>query len=146
MKNKLFILPAIVSIAGLLFFGCETNREKEVTDAKENVEQANQELKDAQAQYESEWQQFKYEAELKIAANEKRIEELKAEIKTAGKKFKAEYINEVWKLEQKNIELKKKISEYKYEGKDKWEEFKQEFNDDMEGLGNAVRDIFTKND
>jgi len=146
MKSKLFILPAILSIAGLLFFGCETNREKEVTDAKENVEEANQELKVAQAQYESEWQQFKTEAEFLIAANEKRIEEFKEEIKTASNKFKTEYINEVWKLEQKNIELKKKINEYRYEGKDDWEEFKQEFNDDMEGLGNAMKNVFTKND
>lgn len=146
MKNKFFILTIIGMIAGFAAIGCNIDREKKVEDAKQKVAQANQDLMAAEALYEKEWQQFKNDAEFKIAANEQRIEEFKIEIKTASKKFKADYINEVWKLEQKNIVLKKKISEYKYEGKDKWEEFKQEFNDDMEGLANAIRDIFTKDD
>lgn len=146
MKNKFFILTIIGMIAGFAAIGCNIDREKKVEDAKQKAAQANQDLKMAEAQYESDWRQFKYEAELKIAANEKRIEVFKEAIKTASKKFKAGYVNEVWKLEQKNIELKKKLSDYKYEGKDKWEDFKQEFNDDMDGLGNAIKDIFTKND
>ena len=76
-------------------------------DAKENVKQANQELKEAQAQYEKEWQQFKSDAELKIDANQKSIDEFKVEIKTASSKFKAKYEKEVLALEQKNIELRK---------------------------------------
>ena len=103
-------------------------------------------MKDAQAQYEKEWQQFKSNAELKISVNEKSIDDLKAKIKTASAKFKAKYEKEVTMLEQKNIELKKKISEYKYDGKDKWEEFKREFNRDMDVVGNAIKDIFTKKD
>ena len=54
MKHKYFILTLIVFIAGAIITGCNTNREKKVEDAKENVEQANQELKDAQAEYEKE--------------------------------------------------------------------------------------------
>ncbi len=146
MKNKYFILTVIGLIAGSVLTGCDTNREKKVEDAKENVQQANQDLKDAQAEYEKEWQQFKSDAELKISANEKSIDELKVEIKTAGKKFKAKYEKEVAVLEQKNIELKKKISEYKYEGKDKWEEFKRGFNHDMDLVGKALKDLFAKKD
>lgn len=101
-------------------------------------------MKDAQAQYEKEWQQFKSDAELKISANEKSINEFKVEIKTASKKFKVKYEKEVAALEQKNIELKKKISEYKYEGKDKWEEFKRVFNQDMDIVGKALKDLFAK--
>jgi hypothetical protein len=47
---------------------------KKVEDAKENVIEANQDLKEAEAQYEKEWQQFKSEAELKIDANQKSID------------------------------------------------------------------------
>jgi len=146
MKNKYFILAIIVLIAGAVFTGCNVNRENKVEEAKENVKQANQDLKVTQAQYDKEWQQFKSDAELKINANEKRIDEFKVEIKTASAKFKAKYEKEVVVLEQKNIELKKKISEYKYEGKDKWEEFKKEFNRDLDVVGNAIKDIFTKKD
>lgn len=146
MKNKYFILTVIGLIAGSVLTGCDINREKKVEDAKENVQQANQDLKDAQAQYEKEWQLFKNDAELKISANEKSIDELKAEIKRASRKFKAKYEKEVAVLEQKNIELKKKISEYRYEGKDKWEEFKRGFNHDMDIVGKALKDLFTKKD
>ena len=138
MKNKYFILIGIVLIAGAVFTGC--------SGSKENVNQANEDLKVEQAQYEKEWQQFKSEAELKIDANQKSIDELKAEIKTASSKFKAKYEKEVIALEQKNVELKKKISEYKYEGKDKWAQFKQEFNRDIDIVGNAIKNIFTKKD
>jgi len=115
-----------------------------VEDAKENVKQADQELKEAQAQYEKEWQQFKSNAESKIIANEKSISDLKTEIKTASGKFKAKYEKEVLALEQKNTELRKSINEYKYEGKDKWEEFKRDFNANLDVIGNAIKDLFSK--
>ncbi|MFH1195355.1 MAG: hypothetical protein V1720_06560 [bacterium] len=142
MKNNYLVLIAILLIAGFLFFGCDVNREKKVTDAMENVEQANKDLQSAQDEYEKEWQQFKSEAELKIDANEKSISELKVEIKTASGKFKAKYEREVADLELKNIELKKNISEYKYEGKDKWAEFKQKVQNDMDVVEKALKDIF----
>jgi hypothetical protein len=144
MKNKNFILIVLLSIAVIALISCNVDREEKVEDAKENVIEANQDLKEAQALYEKEWQQFKSEAELKIDANQKSIDELKAEIKTASSKFKAKYEKEVLALEQKNAELRKSINEYKYEGKDKWEEFKKEFNRDVDVVGNAIKDLFSK--
>jgi hypothetical protein len=142
MKSTYFLLAAIVFFAGSFAAGCNVNREKKVEDAKENVKEADQNLINAQDQYEKDWQQFKNEAELKIATNEKSIDELKAEIKTASVKFRTNYEKEVVVLEQKNIELKKKVREYKYEGKDKWEEFKKGFNRDVDIVGKALKDIF----
>jgi len=49
-------------------------------------------------------------------------------------------------LEQKNIELKRKLSEYNYEGKDKWQQFKIELNDDIEVVGNSIKDLFARKD
>jgi len=146
MKTYYYILTVIMLIAGSVLTGCDTNREKKVQDAKENVQQANQDLKDAQAEYDKEWQQFKSDAEFRIRTNENRIDEFKVEIKTASRKFKAKYEKEVLVLEQKNIELKKKILEYKYEGKDKWEEFKRGFNHDLDVVGKTLQDLFTKKD
>jgi len=138
MKNKYFILAIIVLIAGAVFTSC--------SGSKENVNQANEDLKVEQAQYAKEWQQFKSDAELKINDNEQKIDELKLKIKTARIDFQTKYEKEVTVLEQKNTDLKKKISEYKYEGKDKWEQFKQEFNRDIDIVGNAIKNIFTKKD
>ena len=142
MKNKHFILAAILLIAGSLLTGCDKNRET----AKEKVKQADQEMVEAQAQYEKEWQQFKSDTELKINTNKKNIDDLKTAMETTSKKFKAEYGNEVLTLEQKNIELQKKLNDYKYEGKDNWEQFKQEFNNDVDSVGDAIKSLFEKKD
>ena len=145
MKIKHFILAVIVLIAGSLLAGCNNNREQKADNA-ETVKQADQDLKDAQAQYEKEWRQFKNEAETKISANEKKINEFKKEIETTSAKFKAKYENKVLTLEQKNIELKKKLNDYKYDGKDKWEEFKRGFNQDMDIVGKALDNLFETKD
>ena len=140
MKIKYFIMAAILLIAGLLLTGCEKTGE----NAKEKINQANQAMADAQAQFEKEWQQFKSDTELKIDANQKQIDDFKAAMKTTSKKFKSKYKNEVLTLEQKNIELRKKLNDYKFDGKDNWEKFKQDFNNNMDSVGNALKGIFEK--
>jgi hypothetical protein len=146
MKNKYTFLTAIAFSALILLTGCNNNREKKVEDAKDNVKQANEELKAAQTEYDNEWQIFKDDAELKISSNEKNIEILKEKIDKSNKKFKTKYEKKVSELEQKNIELKKKISEYKYDGKDKWEDFKKGFSKDISIIDKAVKDILAKKD
>jgi hypothetical protein len=146
MKLKYFILIIISLLAGLVLTSCKIDQENKVTDAKENVKQAQQDLKVVQSENDKEWQQFKKDAELKIKANEDRIDEFKAETKKAGNKLKNKYEQEVGVLEQKNIELKRKLSEYKYEGKDTWQQFKLELNDDIEVVGNSIKDLFARKD
>ncbi len=140
MKNKYFLFAVLLLIAGALLTGCEKTSE----NAKEKVSQANQDMADAQAQYEKEWQQFKSDTELKINANQKNIDDFKTAMKKTNKKFRAKYENQVLTLEQKNIELKKKLNDYKYEGKDNWEQFKQKFNNDIDSAGNAIKGLFEK--
>ncbi len=142
MKNKYFLFAVLLLIAGALLTGCEKTSE----NAKEKVSQANQDMADAQAQYEKEWQQFKSDTELKINANQKNIDDFKTAMKKTNKKFRAKYENQVLTLEQKNIELKKKLNDYKYEGKDNWEQFKQKFNNDIDSVGNAIKGLFEKKD
>ena len=146
MKLKYFILIIISLLVGFVLTSCKINQENKVTDAKENVKQAQQDLKNVQSENDKEWRQFKKDAELKIKANEDRIDEFKAETKKAGNKLKNKYEQEVAVLEQKNIELKRKLSEYNYEGKDKWQQFKIELNDDIEVVGNSIKDLFARKD
>lgn len=140
MKNKHCILAVILLMAGSLLIGCDNNRE----NASEKVKKANQDMLNAQSQFEEKWQQFKYDTELKIHANQKNIADFKTAMKTTSIKFKAKYENEILTLEQKNIELQKKLNNYKYEGKDKWEKFKKEFNNDIDSVGNALNTLFEK--
>jgi exonuclease VII large subunit len=146
MKNKYVSLAIIMLIAGSVLTGCDKSPEQKIDDAANTVKQANQDLNDAQAQYEKEWQQFKDDAEMKISNNEKRLVEFKAEMEKTSANFKAKYENKVLTLEQKNIELKKKLNDYKYDGKDKWVEFKTGFNQNMQTVESAINDIFSKKD
>lgn len=142
MKNKYFLLIAIFLFVGIIKTGCDSNNESE----KEKVEQANQDLIDAQAQYDKEWQQFKSDTELKINTNQQKIDDFKKAMKTTSKNFNPKYENEVLSLEQKNIELQKKLNDYKYEGKNSWEKFKQEFNNDIDSVGYELKGLFDKKD
>lgn len=146
MKTKYFILMTIVLITGLLLTGISFAQATKVEAAKEKAKAAKLELKDAQGESDKEYRQFKADADLKIAANEKSIAEFKVKIKTADEKFKIKYDKKVAALEQRNIELKKKISEYKYEGRDQWVIFKRGFNHDLKVVGKAIKNLFSKKD
>lgn len=144
MKTKHLILTGLVLITGIIFIGCNENREQKVEDAKEDVQQANENLIAAEAEYKSEWLQFKSNVEAKILANQQLIDDFKIAMKSTSSAFRTKYENEVLSLEQKNIELTKKLNEYQYEGKDKWEEFKTGFNNDVDIVATALKDIFDK--
>ena len=139
MKIKYFILAGLLLITGSFFSGCD-NRD----NAKDNVEKANQDMINAQVQFEKDWQQFKSDAELRINSNQKNIDDFKEAMKNTSTRFKAKYENQVLTLEQKNIELRKKLNDFKYERKENWEEFRKTFNDDMDSVGNSLNDIFSK--
>ncbi len=145
MKTKHFIFVIIVLFAGSFLTDCNKNQDYTNND-KEDVKLAAQDLKDEQGQYDIEWQQFKYEAELKISANEKRINDFNEEIQKTSAKFKSKYANKVLTLEQKNIELKKMINSYRYDGKINWQEFKQEFKNNLDSVENALNNMFPKKD
>jgi hypothetical protein len=141
MRKSIHVLVALMLIAVVVLVSCNENHGKKVEAAEENVAKANKELISARADYTSEWQQFKDEANLRIRANQDRIEKFKAELKTANGKYKVKYEKEVGVLEQKNIELGKRIDAFKYDGKNSWEDFKRNFTHDADDLGKTLKSI-----
>lgn len=147
MKNNIFTYAVLGCMAGTLLAGCEKKAEPKVEPTQEQkVGDAQQDLKDARANYLAEWQAFKTESEQKIEANEKRIDAFKEKMEHAGSKAKAQYKKDVAALKEKNRELKKKLEEYKDEGQGRWEEFKANFNKDLDGVGKTMKDLFKDND
>lgn len=142
MKNYYFILAVILLSAGIFFAGCENNRD----NARDEVEDANQDMIDAQYQFDKEWQEFKRDAEVRIDENEKKIAEFKESMKSTSANFKSKYENEVLTLEQNNIQLRKKLNDYKYEGRDNWNEFKRDFNHEIDTVVDSLNDIFSRNE
>ena len=146
MNNTIITYAVMGLMAGALLTGCEKTSEQRVEGAKQNVGEAKQDLKVAQAKYLAEWETFKREADSTITANEKRIDAFKEKMEHAGSKAKTKYSKQVAELEQKNRDLKKKLDEYKDEGESKWEEFKTNFNNDLKAVGKTMTDLFKDND
>ena len=146
MKRTMITLAMVSTlIAGTVFTGCNPSTAK-VEVAQENVQDAKQELKEAQKDATAEeWKAFKDESNVKIKDNENRIAELKAKMKRSGNKLDALYGKKIAELEQKNIELKARIDTYETSAHSNWESFKLEFNHDMDELGKAMKDLTVNN-
>jgi uncharacterized protein YicC (UPF0701 family) len=153
-KSILNLVLPITFFAALLFIGCQSPAQK-VDNAESNLNDANQNLKDAKADEvvankkavaAEEWTAFRAETEIKIKDNEARITELRAKKKATGKTLDAAYTQRIDTLEQKNLGMRTMMDDYESTKiSSDWEEFKREFNHDMEELGMALKNLTVSN-
>ncbi|MCF8451510.1 MAG: hypothetical protein K9G49_16680 [Taibaiella sp.] len=144
MKKSILAVASILMIAGSTFTSCDTPKD-EVVNAQENVADAQKNLDEATDDYIAEIESFRTETNAKIDANEKSIADLKASVAEKSAATKSAYWSKIAELEKRNSELKTRMAEYKADGKDNWGTFKSEFNHDMDGLGDAFKDVTVKN-
>ena len=146
------MLAITAFVGSMSFVGCKSNTE-EKADAVENVNEANQDLNQVEAEQsaeqvtkanDAEWQTFKAESNYTIAANETQIATLRKAMDKPGKTFDKSYAKSIDALEEKNAALKTRIVEYENNQTD-WESFKREFNSDVEGIANAFKDLGVNN-
>lgn len=145
MKKIIFAFAVMTFIAGITLVSCKPAT-KEENEAKENAQEANQELIDVKkAATAEEWQAFKNSGDSLINKNEEKIAELKLKMKNTGKSIDAKYDKNIEILEQKNNDLKVKMETYKNDTKQDWQSFKSEFNHDMDELGQSLKDFTVDN-
>ena len=145
MKKTILTLVITMFVVTAAFVSCKPATKEEI-EAKENVQEANEELTEAKrAATAEEWQEFKDDMNEAIKKNEERIAELKLEMKKTGKSVDAQYEKSIDDLEQKNKDLKIKMETYKNDANADWQSFKREFNHDMDELGNALKDLTVNN-
>ncbi len=144
MRKIIFTITVAGFILTTFLAGCNSPSQK-VENAEENLEEAKQELSQAQRDSVADYEQFKKESEARIDNNERLITAFKERMATDKQQIKEEDQKIIDNLEQKNINMRKKIEEYKEKGKDKWEAFKVEFNHDMDELANALKGLTVKN-
>lgn len=153
MKKTIYYLAvSIVVTAGLVVTSCNSPAKK-AEKAKENVEETQQELREANADAElqqqkaataEEWNEFKSDSEVKIKKNETRIAEIKAKMMKPGLALDSVYQRRINALEEKNNKLRTKVNDYERNQSD-WESFKREFNHDMEEIGKGFEDLTIDN-
>jgi len=148
MKKTFLKLALTVFTVGALITSCQSsatkveNAQDNLSDAKEEVIVAKTELQQA---LNDSILSFEVESEKAINRTDKEIIELKAKIANGKAKNKADYEKQIAELEQKNMDLKRRLFEYTPEDQNNWDTFKVEFNRDMKVLGEALKDLTTKN-
>lgn len=152
--KKLIISFASISLFALsiVFYSCQSAEQK-ADDAREELLEAEQDLKDAASEMKAnseqvlnaeDWKEFKEKSEQKIQEFEVRISELKDKMKKSGKLLDTYYEQRIIALENKVIELRSKLVAQE-KTQSNWESFKREFNHDMDELGKAISN-FVEND
>ncbi len=130
------------SMALFLFVtACESTPTEKLVSAQETAKQANTDLEKAKADYLKEIDNYRKDANAKIAANDKSIAEFKARVTNEKQDAKAEYKMKIAELDLKNSDMKKQINDYQADTKDKWEAFKINFNKSMNDLGDSFKKL-----
>ncbi len=152
MKKFIYMTALTTLMAGTIITGCNSPAQKEEA-AKDKVEDAKEDLKEAQVDANAqaqknasaeEWKAFRSESEEKILKNENRIAELKLKLKKPGTILDPVYEKRIETLETRNKDLRAKLDAYEKNQSD-WESFKREFNHDMEELGQSLQDFTVDN-
>ncbi len=138
---KLSVTAAMVVISFTAF----SQEDKKSKEARKDIAEAKKDLKEAKADSAADFQEFKKDAEIKIADNKKKIAVLKAKKASSNKDDDKKYNDKVAALEKKNNELQSKIDGCSNTKTSKWTSFKHEFNHDMEELGHAFKDTGVDN-
>ncbi len=145
MKNVNFTLIGVSFILIYFSFGCtpKSERNKKAADenvakSREDVDIANENLRQAKLDSAAEYQSFRMQMELKLKENEQKIAELKAKAKSEKKDIDAAYEAELESLMKKNRELQSRVVTYKTSYADKWSSFKESFNQEMDEIGKSI--------
>jgi hypothetical protein len=151
MKKLFLSLAMIAFVAGSVSTSFGQVPDKPSEKARENLKEekkdvvvATQELKVAQRDSVTEYQNFTKESEIKFKSNEKSIADLRVRILKSDPKGQAAYDKKVNLLEQKNNDMKKELADYKVEGLTKFTTFKSEFNRDLDQLAKELKDFTIK--
>jgi cytochrome c556 len=144
MSKTILVAAMAILFAGTSFTSCDSPKDN-VIDAQEKVETANENLDKATDDYIADIENFRNASNLTIEENNKVIASLKAGVSGKEASVKSDYWKEIAELEKKNAELKARMASYKADGKENWESFKTEFNHDMQGIGDAFKNITVKN-
>lgn len=155
MKKTTILIFAMTAC----MFSCNQSSNKDVKEAKENLTEAKNELKDAEAneavkvKEAADWKNFKNEADSSIASLEKGLNNMKVKIEKAGKKEKQKLNTEYAKakndmdvlkekLRQRSVEFDNSLTSFNQDVSEKNQSFKREFNHDMDELGKSLKGLF----
>lgn len=147
MKN-LLKMTVMVAFLSFLFVSCKdspTENETELEEAREDVVEAEIDLQQSRLDSVADYNNFKYNIDLKILENQRRIDEMKAILKSSKQANKLSNEKKLAELEARNATLKAKIQDYEQGTSEKWELFKNDFNNEMDEVGKSISEMANDN-
>ena len=132
------VLSVICFTLILLANNLQAQENEKVEKARKEVVDANKDLKEAKKDSANDFNEYRIEAEKKIAENKVKIAQLKSESPKDNS-------NDAAKFRKKVLALKRRIQKAKYTKQTTWIKFKDEFKHDIDGLGKSISDIFKSN-
>jgi uncharacterized protein YPO0396 len=134
----LFLIMAMGVVA------CSSPSEK-VRNAETDVVKAKKALEEANSEYLKDVANHRQLAAARIEENKRIIADFERRIGEDKSAARLEYQKKIKEINARNSDLQKRMDEYKSDSKDSWVKFKSEFNEDMDDLGDALNNFFTKN-
>ncbi len=143
MKKTVLVLTIVGLTSVVTFTGCDSPAQK-VENAQNNVTEANKSLDKANADYQTDIDNYRKQTADKIAANNKSYADFKERMEKEKKNIKADNQKKLDAIEQKNSDLQKKMDDFKASTKENWEAFQSDFNRQMDGLAQDFKDLQSK--
>jgi len=141
------VVPTGVCLA-FLMTSCQKPAEK-VETARDNVADANQNLKEAKrearAQWQEDWLKVKNDNNKEITDNERRIIDLRKDVNGVDERYRAKYNTQIDELETKNNELRDRVNNARDDGDVAWDQFKKDVKHDSGDLKERLKNITIKN-
>lgn len=141
-RHEFRLIPLVLFVLFLLSFAACNSPAEEVKKAEDNVVEANDELNQAEKDFALDMENYRKEANTRIASNDSSIREFKSRIQNDKLKAKSDYEKEIADLENKNTDMKKRIEDYKAATNEDWQSFKNSFKKEMDDLDVAVKRFF----
>jgi hypothetical protein len=136
------------SCLAILLVACQKPEQK-VENAKVEVANATQDLKEAKREMRTGWQEdwlnFKRDNDKVIAENERHIIDFRKEVSDIDAPYRAKYSVRIDAFEQRNNDLRDRVNNCKDEGDVSWEAFKKDVKRETDDLNATRKDITIKN-
>lgn len=149
MKNSIIATLTLFLFAVFAIQACdrpaqETDRDTPMETERGDVERGIEIDRDDR-ETDARAENFRTDAEMQIADNNRIIEEHRHRLQTEEVENREELEERLDEYEQRNHDMERRLHEYEATGDDDWEEFQNEFNESMEDLRNSLRDFFNNN-
>lgn len=144
MKKSILKFALFALVASTALTSCMSSSDK-LEKSAEDVNDAKEDLREAEKEYDEQYNQFKIESNEQIESNSEVIRDLRLKSKDKKAEAKVEYERSIDELEAKNQALKVRVEMQEKTSNEKWHSFKDEFKHDMNELGQSIKDIGKNN-